>query len=459
MTSFCERSWSAIPAVESHVDSGGRFWRQEPPEFRDDRSIKRGGLFDHQRELLGLPNFIKVLVMGYGGGKSLMIGKRMISLALENAPMPVAVICPSYPMAKLTSIPTIKALLEGKRQLYGRRFAYRFNAQTPMHFTVRFRGREGTIYVLSSDRPDSLKGSNLAAVALEEPFIQPLDAFEQAVARTREPGARHREILLAGTPEQLNWGYDLCEGKLRDRYDVGVLTGSTMLNEALEPEYADRMLQGYDEKAADAFVHGKFVNLSKGVVYYAFDRAEHVVDRAPPPGAKLGLGMDFNVNPMACCVFWWRGDDIHYLDEYEFPNSDTEYACQRVREQWGDGVENVFPDASGNARATNAPGGRSDFTILREQGFKVNARSKNPSIRDRHNAVNGKFKPARGRHSITVSPRCVKLIEYLERYTHEDRNTKKMDEMSHLLDAATYPIAYLWPTARGSVTAVRFAGA
>lgn len=418
----------------------------------------KGGLFAHQREVINLPNFIKVLVMGYGGGKSLLIGKRAIAAALHNAPVAAAVICPSYPAAKLTAIPTIKSLLEGKRQLHGRQFSWTFSGQSPMNFRIRYRGRDATIYILSSDRPDSLKGSNLCFVALEEPFIQPKIAFEQAVARVRDPGARHREILLAGTPEQMNWGYDLCEGELRERYDVGVVTGSTMMNLALPDDYAETMLKGYDKRAGEAFVHGRFVNLSTGVVYYGFDRMEHVIEREPPSGCRLGMGMDFNVDPMAACVFWWRGDDIHYLREYEFPNSDTEYACQRIREDWGSEIHDVFPDASGKARATNAPGGRSDFTILREQGFTVNARSKNPSLRDRHNAVNGKFNPAVGRHSITVSPNCKKLIKYLGRYTHEGRNTTAMKAMSHLLDAATYPIAYLWPVARGTVAAVRHDG-
>jgi hypothetical protein len=443
-------------SVESGEDG---LWRTADPIFAPDGLINTGGMFEHQRDLLQLDNFIKVLVMGYGGGKSLIIGKRAIAAAIHNAPVPAAVICPSYPAAKLTAIPTIKALLEGKRQLYGPGFVWRFVGQSPMYFSIRHKGRNATIYVLSSDRPDSLKGSNLCFVALEEPFIQPIIAFEQAIARVRDPSARHREILLAGTPEQMDWGYDLCEGELRERYDVGVITGSTMMNLALPKNYAETMMKGYDAKAAEAYVMGKFVNLSTGVVYYGFDQAEHVVAREPVSGCRLGMGMDFNVNPMACCVFWWKGNDIHILREYEFPNSDTEYACKSVREDWGSGLEDVFPDASGRARATNAPGGRSDFTILREQGFTVNAKSANPSLRDRHNAVNGKFKPAVGRHSITIAPECKRLIKYFGRYTHEDRNKEKMKAMSHLLDAATYPIAYLWPVARGTVAEVKYDGA
>jgi hypothetical protein len=441
------------------MQSGGSFWRKELPEISDDYQVTKGGLLAHQRAVWELPNFIKMLVMGYGGGKSFTIGKRAISVALQNAPSPYAIICPSYPMAKLTTIPTLRALLEGKRQLLGRAFWWKFVGQAPYHFRIRYRGRDATIWVLSSDSPESLKGSNLGAAALEEPFMQPKAAFAQALARVRDPSAKISEIFLAGTPEALNWGYDLAEGEDREKYDVGLVRGSTMDNTAVNPEYAERLLSGFDKKAADAYVRGNFVNLSKGLVYYGFERSEHVVSAAMPSGAELGCGMDFNVNPMSFVVFWTKGDRIHFMKEYELPNADTAYACDLLRDDWGYKLQEMYPDASGGARSTKVDIGRSDFTIIREKGFHVNSRSSNPSRRDRYNAVNGKFRPVKGRHTVTVSPECVKLVSYLSQYTHESMNKKDHVAMSHLLDAATYPIAYLWPVARASITTHKLHGA
>lgn len=459
MSTVYERSFDALPQPEAHIKSGGSFWRKEQPQFRDG-VVTVGGMFPHQRQLYDGDPFVRMLVMGYGGGKSMILCKRMIALAIENAPVPCAIFCPSYPQAKITTIPTIKLLLEGKRRLLHRAFTYSFTQLAPMCFKIRYRGREALLFILSSDKPDSLKGANLACVGFDEPFIQPLDAFTQAVARTREPTARHREIILAGTPEQLNWGYDLAEGELAERYKPLVITGSTMDNPALPKDVAERMIAGYDEKARDAYVHGKFVNLTSGRVYYGFSRDDNVVTRSRPSGSKLGIGMDFNVDPMACVAFWYKGDDVHIIAEYEFPNSDTAYACQQLRDQYGDELEDIFPDASGRGRSTSAPGGVSDFKIIRDHGFVVNSNPANPSRRDRYNATNGKFKPAGGRPiSLTIDPKCKKLIGYLEKYTHENRTKDAGEKMSHLLDATTYPIAYLYPVGRGPVTAVKFHGA
>jgi hypothetical protein len=462
MTSSFDREFAKVPRPVDHTKGGGSFWRKEPPVFGQGKEITKGGMFAPQLEWWNLPNFIKVLVTGYGGGKSFILAKRMIGLALKNAPVPVAIVCPNLPQAKLTTIPTIDGLLEGKRQLLGRGFRYRYNGTPPIHYTIEYRGRRATIYILSAERPQSLKGGNLAAVGMEEPFIQPEESFQQMIARIRHPDAVHQELAIAGTPENLNWGYELCEGELSKRYDVGVVHASTMANKSLPDDYAKRMLAGYDEKAASAYVQGRFTNLSKGVVYHAFDREENVVELAPPSGAQVGIGMDFNVNPMAATLFWWKGQDMHIFCEFEFPNADTEYAALAIQdiawERFRIRVEDVFPDASGKNRSTSAPGGISDFVILKQLGFTIHSKDANPPRRDRYNATNRKFKSKGGRITLTIDPSCTRLAKYFTQYTHEIRNKKQGEEMSHLLDAATYPVAYLFPILRSSLSASKFEG-
>ena len=60
---------SFAPPVELPEILPGRnapFWRPDDPEFDDEGRIVKGGMFGHQREWWGLPNFVKVLVGGYG---------------------------------------------------------------------------------------------------------------------------------------------------------------------------------------------------------------------------------------------------------------------------------------------------------------------------------------------------------------------------------------------------------
>ena len=430
-------------------------WRKEPPELRQDEDapptrhgnaprIVKGGMFQHQREWWDADSFIKVLVTGYGGGKTLIGAKRAISLSLYNYPSPVAWVSPSFKVAKRTVVPTLKSLLDGKSSLLGGQLRWFYN-KSDFEFQIQYKQAHATIWILSGEDPDALKGPNLGAGIIDEPFIQDREVFDQILARVRDPRARRLEIGLTGTPEELNWGYDICEGEEKGNYDLALVQASTRENKALPDDYASRLERGYDEKAAMAYVDGQFVSLSKGLVYYAFSDA--CVVQEPDPGHELCVGMDFNVDPMAFVVFWKHGERLHIVKEYELPNSDTEDACLKLREDWGDRIRDVYPDASGNARQTNAPGGKSDFHILREHGFTVRSRRANPPRRDRYNAVNGKFKSRESvAATLTISPQCKRLKRYLIEYNHENAN--KLKHMSHLLDAMGYPVAYLYPVRR-----------
>jgi hypothetical protein len=403
-------------------ETGGSFWIKDPPVLDGHGQIVRGGMFPHQRAWWELAEFIKVLVGGYGAGKT---------------------------------------LLAGKQSLLGRDFGFRLRKHPMPTFTIRYRGMESTIVVYSGDKPESLRGPNLAAAWVDEPFLQDIEIYRQMIARIRAPGAKHSELLLTGTPEELNWGYDLCMGELKDRHSVGVVHAGTWENKSLPKEYVERLRGAFDGKAGQAYVEGKFVNLADGMVYYGFDPGVNVVDFQPgpdthtingvtvPKGMEVCAGIDFNVNPMSAAVFVRAGSRIHFIDELELPNADTEFLCSVLRERYGDKIKDVYPDATGSARKTAAPGGKSDFTYIRAAGFNINARHENPKRRDRYNAVNAALKPKEGAVRMTVASRCKKLIKYLSTYSYD--NMSKQEEMSHLLDAATYPIAYLMPVDKAAI--------
>ncbi len=421
----------------------GSFWLQTNPVLDNAGRHVRGGMWEHQREWWNLPNFVKVLVGGYGSGKTNIGSKRIIASALSNAPAPVAVISPTYGIARETSILTIVEMLAGKQTLYGNKeFWWRYNISTH-EFVIRFRGRTARILVYSGDRPLGLRGPNLAAAWIDEPFIQDREVFMQMIARVRHPSTVLGEILLTGTPEQLNWGYEICEGDERENHDLGYLSASTRANKILSPKYVERLEGAYTEKAAQAFIDGGFVSLSEGMVYYAFNRFFHVKDIEIPEGAELGCGMDFNVNPMSMAVFWRFRNHIHFFKEYELPNADTEFACMTLRDDFGEQLTTIYPDATGSARKTSAPGGKTDFWYIREHGFEIAAKAANPKRRDSYNAVNGKFKPRQGEPTLSIGPECRKLKGYLLQYSYMLLN--KQEAMSHLLDAFRYPVTYLYP--------------
>jgi len=333
-------------------------------------------------------------------------------------------------------------------------------------FTIRFRGRTATIFIYSGENPDSLKGANLAAAGIDEPFIQDQKVFEQILARVRHPNAKHKELAMTGTPEQLGWGFSLVhEEDESKKLDVGVVRGSTRANRALDPAYVKRLEQMLSPKAAQAYIEGHFVNLAEGQVYYGFNMARNIKKLEIPWGAELGVGMDFNVNPMSAAVFWKVNNHMHYIEELELPNADTSYMCETLREKYC-GIEArnkhkgellyVYPDASGASRHTSSAGGRSDFHIIRDMGFQISAAPTNPHRKDRYNAVNAKLSPKSGEPTITIDPSCKKLIKYLSTYSHELMN--KQEEMSHLLDAFSYPVYRLCPLNREIITQRKLSG-
>ena len=440
------------------------FWRKEEPVRNEQGVVVTGGMWSYQREWWDLPNFIKGLIGGLGSGKTNCGGKRIIASALENAPVPVAVVSPTYTMARRTVIQTLQEMLSAKQAFFGtRNFRWRFN-KSDHEFRIYYHGREATIYIYSGEDPVVLKGPNLASAWIDEPFIQKYAVFTEMIARVRHPDAVKKELLMTGTPEQLNWGYELFEGELKEHNDVGFVQASTRGNLALTPDYVKRLEGVYSKKAAEAYIDARFVNMAEGMVYYGFKKSKfeeggNIADLPiPEDGVEWGVGMDFNVNPFAFTVFWRSGNRVHFVAEYELPNADTEYACQTIKEDFPK-VRGVYPDPAGKARHTSSPGGKSDHWYLRQYGFDVFARSEAPLRKDRYNAVNGKLDPKSGPITLTISPQCKKLIKYLSLYTHAQMNKDEQKAMSHLLDAFGYPVEYLFPISKEILTARRLMGA
>lgn len=436
------------------------FWRKDDPVLEpvltDGKETGRfrvikGGLWPHQRSWWDMPNFVKLLVGGFGVGKSELLCKWSIAAALHNAPVWSAIVSPSFPQARNTIIPTIERLLKGKSTLR-RDLKWAHNKTEHRFYLDIDRRPRATLLYLSGDNPDSLKGPNLGTVAIDEPFIQERKVFEMMVARCRDPGARMLGMGLAGTPEELNWGYELAEGDLRQNYDVGYLCADTKENRALPAEYRERLVKGYDPKAVEAYVGGKFVSLTTGLVFYGFDKDRNVKTVKAPDDAIHFWGTDFNVDPMAYVVGWHAGERCHIYAEEELPNTNTEYAASQVRELFPK-VRQCFPDPTGKRRATSAPVGASDHNDIRKAGFTVLAPNGVWPRRDSENSVNKML----GHGRLTIEPTCKKLIHYLRQYAHETAH--KQESMSHLLDAMRYPLTYLFPSHRPATIVTRMVGA
>lgn len=428
------------------------FWRKDDPIFSPTGSVIVGGMFHYQRDWWDRENFVKVLLGGYGSGKTVCLAKRGIAAALHNAPAPSMFISPSYPLAKQTIIRTIRTLLNGKRALLAG-FDFVELRQFPWTFEISYGPKQATILIYSGKDPDQLKGPNIGWAGIDEPFIQDEKVLDQALARVRDPAAKRHEIAMAGTPEGLNWGADIIEGSRRDQFDLACVRASTRENKALSPAYVKRLLAAYSEADAAGYVDGFIVNTTKNATAHAYRKENNVVDAVMPPGARLFAGMDFNVNPLAFCVGWVHGKRAHYIADYELNNSDTSDAARTLRADFPTLVD-VYPD-SNSGRSTNSPGGKTDYDFLTAAGFRVHRYpGGNPPVRDRVNTTNGMLRNALGEVRLTVSPKCESIIRTLSTLNGE-RATR---HLQHMFDALSYPIVYLFNESRPRAATVLLGG-
>ena len=388
-------------------------------------TIKQKNFLPHQQKWWDLENRYKLLIGGYGSGKTYIGALRSIYLSYINSPIPVMYISPSYKMAKRTIIITLKEVLNRAG------IDYTHN-KTDHEFKIH--NWDGVIWVGSGDDPDSLRGPNIAAAGIDEPFIQKREVFDQMIARVRHPESVQSEIFLTGTPEELNWGHSLATS---EDIDIGVVIGSTLENTHLPDEYKESLLSTYSKEQIDAYVYGKFVNLTQGRVYKEFDREKHVRHRDDLNGWDIGIGQDYNVDAMTSIIFRYNKNEIHIFDEIRLKNSGTFDMAEILHEKYP-GAK-VFPDATGSARRSSAS--QSDHDIMRQKGFSLLCEKSNPPVRDTVNAVNKAFREGR----ITME-NCPNLITDMERNVWRNGDIDKRDqELTHAGDCLRYSVNYLFP--------------
>jgi len=393
----------------------------------------------HQLAWWQLPNFIKLLVGGFGSGKTFIGALRALYLSFIHRPLPGQYVSPTYKMAKRTVIPTLNDMIN-KTGL-----DITFN-KTDFEYTINNWG--GKFSIGSGDDPDSLRGPNLAWMGIDEPFIQNKMVLDIALSRIRVGKIEDRELFLTGTPEELNWGYDLAMNDDKS-YDIGYVVGKTKDNFHLGEQYYKTLENAYTPEMKEAYLEGKFVNLKVGRAYKPFDRDRHIKHQ-PIENLEICAGIDFNVDYMTAEIFANANGWMHFFDEIRLSYSNTFELAEKLRLKYP-GIR-VFPDPTGSGRRSSS--NKSDHQILKDNGFRVYFREKQIPVMDRINAVNFMLTNDR----ITIEPnKCEWLVRDLERVVFKsgdlDKTTEK--ELTHASDAGGYAVHYLYPMLRRTIEQVR----
>ena len=153
--------------------------------------------------------------------------------------------------------------------------------------------------------------------------------------------------------------------------------------------------------------------------------------------------MDFNIGNMASVIHII--DDIPIAVDEITKAYDTNQMCSIISEKHPKNKVIAYPDASGKNRNTSAT--ETDIDIIRQHGFTVKARPKNPDVDDRIKNMNRMFCDGNGMVKYKVNTRkCPDYTEALERMAY-DKNGKpdKLLGFDHITDSGGYFVYYEYP--------------
>lgn len=386
--------------------------------------------------------------MGFGGGKTLCGCVDQVLTALNYPNARLLDVSPSYQLAKRTTIPHYQNIIQHSG------LDVRFN-KTDHEFKF---SNGSIIWVASGDNPDSLRGPNISRARIDEPFIQDVSVYQHVVARLRSPEAP-LGLFLTGTPEQLNWGYDLLFGDMvkpkdgtESKITRHIVQESSRKNTALPEIYIQNLEETYDEQMARAYIEGDFVQLNTNLAYHTWDGNDHCGSYEYDPDLKLYFTLDFNVKPFCACVIQQHGDVDWIIDEIHLKdNGTTRSACAAFRGKYPNHKAGVCVtgDPAGNARNTQSTiGGYNNFSIVRDElgdmpGFILSPPIDPPEHANSLNQTNARLRNTKGESKLFVDRHCKFTIQDFERVrrTNDNKIDKDDENLTHHTDAVRY---YLW---------------
>ena len=376
----------------------------------------------------------KVLISGRRFGKTyLAITEMMKYAALPN--QRIWYVAPTLKMAKDICWSNLKEVLNQFNWIED------INETT---LTITMRKSNSTISLKSADIPDSLRGTGLNFLVLDEfSDIPKRTWFEVLRASVSDTLG---SVFMCGTPRGYgNWSYEMfLKGKQDNEWDsfqYTTLDGGMVTKSEIEQAKSD-----LDQRTFRQEFEGTFENYS-GAIYYNFHPVDSVVDRQIDWTKPLHIGMDFNVSPMSAAVAQVERDKLYFVDEVVIYGSNTDEMCEEIRNRYGTKLPIfIYPDPACRQRKTSA-GGKTDLSILQNAGFDVKAKLRHTAVRDRINTVNSRLKDSKGIRHIFISKYCKTLIKGLQRQTYkEDTNIpNKEDGFDHMNDALGYLVDYIKP--------------
>ena len=376
-------------------------------------------------------------VAGFGAGKTEASVLRSIFGLLRNPGLIRGYYAPTYDLIRVIAWPRFEAILSSLN------IPYRLQ-KTPVNcLTVEGYGQ---VYFRSLENPSRIIGYEHADADIDELDTLKRDdaahCWRQVLARNRQHKATGpNSVGVTTTPEGFRFVYEMWAKEPRPGYEI--VQAPTESNPYLPAGYVQSLRDSYPAHLLDAYLQGRFVNLTSGSVYASYDRARCGSSESIIKGEPLHIGCDFNVTQQAATVYVVRGETWHAVDELS-GMYDTPEMIDTFRGRYPGHPIYVYPDASGRARKTvNAS--MSDIALLEQAGLYVRVNKRNPAVRDRVMAMNAALDNGTVRVNAT---RCPTVAACLEQQVYKNGEPDKTSGNDHQNDATTYPIAYAMPVVK-----------
>lgn len=397
-----------------------------------------------QAKFIQLPHKFKAYVSGFGGGKTWVGCTNMCKNFYEQPSVNQGCFEPTFSHIRDIFYPTFEEVATG----IGLRIEIkRGDREIDVYSGQRYRG---TVICRSMDRPESIVGFKIGHALVDELDILSVSkanlAWNKIIARLRFQNATN-SVDVTTTPEGFKFVYQKFLKSVRDNPELsnmyGLVQASTYDNEKNLPSgYIESLEATYSSELINAYLNGQFTNLTSGTIYNQYDRVLNNCTDVIKGGEPIFIGMDFNVGKMAAVIHVLRDGEPRAVEEI-INAYDTPDIIRIIKQRYCSASRSIviYPDASGDSRKS-VDASKTDIKQLKEAGFKVKAKSKNPFVKDRINSMNAMFCDSKGIRKYKVNAdKCPVYADCLEQQIWAaNGEPDKSADNDHTNDAAGYYI-------------------
>lgn len=422
----------------------------------------------------GVDYDLKLYQGGFGSGKTFcgcMVG---LSVLAKNHGATWLTVADTYSRLKMTTCETYEELLDKGNVRY---------KHNKTDHTITIPGWDyARVLFKGMDDPTSMRSVNGIGGHIEEASLLSEAAYLEFLGRLRQAktGDPIRVILTTNPAMKKGWLYEhfvkRAGKQITEIRKKRVVTSnkrviaSTFENTHVSDAFIAAMQNSYDPELFKIVVEGMDGDYTAGLVCKTWSDANIDDNIYYRPDQRLYLSCDFNVDPMSWILFHRVNGEYHFFDELVLENTTTVEAAEAFYRKYGDHEAGVVitGDASGNNRSTTAKDAlTTNYTIIRNRlselgmrGVHLDVPKGNPSIDSRVAAFNAKVCNSYGNRFVKVHSRCKWLIYNCENLTYYNTGdgsaiwkptTKDLERdpklkfLTHIFDAASYPIIYFDP--------------